>query len=206
MQNAFVVVATTETFWQFLTNLTYIVIMVTYIALSILHFQKGDYKLCQKPSRDSSYSDDDEVREELPVCCEAKCWKLLTLLYELSLSLILLVFIAFWFIELPAVFNSKRHYIMQLPEYIGFFYAHTFPEIFTALEFFNSTVRIEWRRFWIYALVGLIVLVMNIVVSYVDVNPYAALDWGEKNHIAIPVAISMFVIQAITYFMLIKVR
>ena len=127
-------------------------------------------------------------------------------MYELSLGLIMLVFVAFWFIELPAVFNTPRHYIMGLPEYIGFFYAHTIPEVFTALEFFNSTVRIEWRRFWIHVLFGLVVLIMNVVVSYVDVNPYASLDWGETNHIAIPISISLFVIQAITYFILIKVR
>mmetsp|Transcript_30698 Transcript_30698/g.37985 ORF Transcript_30698/g.37985 Transcript_30698/m.37985 type:complete len:120 (+) Transcript_30698:307-666(+) len=117
-----------------------------------------------------------------------------TLLYELTIGSLFLVFVAFWIIELPAVFNSKRYYFMGVPEYIGFFYAHTFPEIICAVEFLNSSIRFEWRRFWIQIVFGTAVLLMNIVVSYTDVNPYAALNWGETNHIAIPIAISMFAI------------
>ena len=60
----------------------------------------------------------------------------------MGLGLIFVVFVAFWFIELPAVFSTKRHYIMHVPEYIGFFSAHTFPEALVCLEFLNSSIRI----------------------------------------------------------------
>ena len=95
---------------------------------------------------------------------------------------------------------------MGLPEYIGFFYAHTIPEIFTTVEFLCSTIRFEWRRFWLYAIFGVLILVMNIIVTVIDANPYACLDWGEQNQIAIPVGISMLLVQAATFFIVIQVR
>lgn len=62
------------------------------------------------------------------------------------------------------------------------------------------------RRFWIQILFGVFVLIMNIIVSYTDANPYASLDWGESNQTAVPVAIAIFVVQALTYLILVKTR
>lgn len=118
----------------------------------------------------------------------------MTLFYEMSVHFLLMVFVAFWVVEFPISFNYPRHYIFGTPEYIGFFFAHTIPEILVALEFFNSRVRFEWRRFWLYFCIGAVVLGINIVVSYTSVNPYASLDWEDNLGLAIPMALLMFVL------------
>ena len=82
--------------------------------------------------------------------------------------MLLTVFIAFWCVEFPASFMDHRDWKWRIPEWFGFFYAHTFPEIFVSVEFLMSSVRFEWRRFWIYFVSGLMVLVMNIIVTFED--------------------------------------
>ena len=42
--NIFVIIATYEVFWMFLTNLAHIVCMITYIMLVVLHCKKGDFR------------------------------------------------------------------------------------------------------------------------------------------------------------------
>jgi len=116
------------------------------------------------------------------------------------------VFVAFWAIELPACFLTVRHYAFEIPEYVGFYYAHSLPEVFVALEFLNSSVRLEWRRFWLYVVFGVAVVGLNIAVTFTDANPYASLDWDETPNVAIPLSIVVFLIQTLSYFLLIKIR
>ena len=46
--NAIVVAVNFEQFWQFLTNITHFMCMFTYTALSIAHFQNGDFACSKK--------------------------------------------------------------------------------------------------------------------------------------------------------------
>ena len=101
-QTLIVIAVTTDTFWQFLTNLTHILLMFTYFALVVMHCQAGDI-CCTGAKR----KENGTKRE---TCCQLKCWKLITFMYELSVGTLLFVFVAFWFMELPAVFNTPRHY------------------------------------------------------------------------------------------------
>ena len=88
--NGVVFGATIETFWMFLTNLTYIVVTATYIMLIIGHCQRGDF-------RKSKVVDKDPPRG----CCSKHLWQLISGCYEFSVHMTLTVFIAFWAIEFP---------------------------------------------------------------------------------------------------------
>ena len=91
-------------------------------------------------------------------------------LYEFSTHMLLTVFICFWAIEFPASIAAHRDWAWKIPEWIGFFYSHTFPEIMVCTEFFLSRVRFEWRRIWIYIAAGLVVLCLNITITLGMVN------------------------------------
>lgn len=185
--NALVCIVTYDTFWMFLTNLTHLVCMVTYILLVAAHCSRGHYK--KQDAGSLAMRDGDDVRH-----CDDKFWRLMSGLYEFSIHMLLTVFIAFWCVEFPASIYTKRDWMWGMPEWIGFFYSHTVPEIFVFTEFFLSRIRFEWRRIWIYILAGVLVLTMNIIVTLTLSQPYASMPWADHAGIAVIMATVIFII------------
>lgn len=93
--------------------------------------------------------------------------------------MLLTVFFAFWLVEFPANFTSNRHWTLKLEHWIGFIYSHTVPEVLVLFEWLNSCIQFEWRRFGLYFLAGVLVLLMNVVVTLAKTQPYASLDWED---------------------------
>ena len=129
-------------------------------------------------------------------------------LYEISTHGILTVFIAFWSIEFPAMLYTKRYFYMAIDDWSGVFVAHSLPEALVFVEFFNSSIMLEWRSYWIYLVLGIIVLILNIMASlYVEeLPPYAAFNWKDDLKKAIPFTVAVFLIQTFSYFVTYKVK
>ena len=88
-----VIVATYDEFWKFLTNLTYIVVMINYQLLFYAHLKNGDYgkTVYRIPST--------KELSQAPYTMYRTC----TFLYEFGISMTLTVAFAFWLIEFPAL-------------------------------------------------------------------------------------------------------
>ena len=95
---AIVMIGQTEEFWKYLTNLTYITNMFAFTLLTYLHYVNGDFT--RSTYQAPSHSD----LNASPFTYA----KIGTYLYELSQNMNLLVAIAFWLVELPALCMTGR--------------------------------------------------------------------------------------------------
>ena len=113
--------------------------------------------------------------------------------YEMSVHILLLVFFAFWFLEFPASLATGRDINFKVPEWFGFIYSHTFPEIFVSVEFIFSSIRFEFKRYWLYFLCGLTILTINIFVTLYESQPYASMNWDDEVGTSILAALAIFI-------------
>lgn len=91
-----VLIATIEDFWKYLTNLTYVVVMINYLLIVFAHAKNGDFSASfyggyQQPDHRSLHRSPYNL------------YRPVTFLYEFSLHMSLTVAFAFWLIEIPAL-------------------------------------------------------------------------------------------------------
>ena len=122
---------TFEEFWMYLTNLTYVVVMITYIVLTYAHAKNGDF------TGGWSYRHPDQSSlHRSPYTM----FRQVTLLYELSLHMSLTVAFAFWLIEIPALSLKGSVFEWRTSQWIGIIYSHTVPQLVMFGEWTQSGV------------------------------------------------------------------
>ena len=114
---ALVIIASTEDFWKYLTNLTYICVMPSYILLAIAHLKNGDFTKAVYVEPTS----DDLAKAPLT------WFKWAIFMYELSMHLTLTVAMAFWLIEMPALALNGSVYSWKFMNWFELVFSHTLP-------------------------------------------------------------------------------
>ena len=160
LHNCFIVGVNYDKFWMFLTNLTHLACTLSYLLLVSAHCSNGDFNRRNETS--SSTLSRKPIRKRGWALAH---WRLTTGLYEFQVGMLLTVFFAFWLVEFPANFVVRRNHSWNLSIWLGIILSHTVPEMLVFFDWLNSCVRFEWRRFGFYFTVGLLVLIMNIIVT-----------------------------------------
>lgn len=92
-------------------------------------------------------------------------WKIITALYEWTLSIAFTVVLAFWFIEIPAMGLRGDFYVLDAPNWFALCYNHTIPILICFTEWRSSAIPISWNLYPFYLLIGILYLTMMVGVE-----------------------------------------
>ena len=92
----------------------------------------------------------------------------------------LLVAIAFWLVELPALCMSGRILVIGRQGWLELLFPHTLPFFFAFTEWTLSSITFSWSNYWLYFLFGLGALGENYWIGVTlesHEQPYASMNW-----------------------------
>ena len=90
-------------------------------------------------------------------------WKVVTAMYEWTLSISLTIVFAFWFIEIPAMGMRGDFYELGWLDWIALMETHSVPILVCFTEWKFSSIPIGWIRYPFYVLTAIIYIVMLIL-------------------------------------------
>ena len=125
-----VVVATFEDFWKYLTNLTYIAVMLAYQVLLYAHLVNKDFGKNEYQEPTSAELGQGGFR----------VYRLGIFLYELAVHMTLTVAFAFWLIEMPALALEGNVYEWQFMNWFELIFSHTLPQLVMFAEWSQSNI------------------------------------------------------------------
>ena len=159
------------TFLDYLTNWALVSCAFLYTLMAIAHCVNGDFK------KDEYVATPTDQRKN----CAYSMWRMITCLYEWTLSVQFCVILAFWLVEIPAMGRRGDFYRFRLVDWITLTYTHTIPFLICFAEWKVSAIPIGWTRYPFYVLSGMIYVVVLILRDRAEEKRiYASFDWKEK--------------------------
>jgi hypothetical protein len=172
-----------DTFYLYLTTLTFLMTTSFYVMLWLAHRSNGDYerKIYEEP-KFLVKRNADESNVYAPNRSPWNQSGMIHMLYEFTMSYNTTVSIVFWLVELPFQGYYGWFDLLNTTQWTAYYLMHTIPQIVVIYEWFNSSIQLNTKNYWYTLFFSLPYTVMVAVITVKEQYIiYACEDWISYN-------------------------
>lgn len=179
--------------FKYLTNWGLIFAMISYCLMWLAHGLNGDLRRARYEKPQNLNADNQEERnvfsmDRLPW----SFWWVITFTYNLALSTNMVVGIAFWLVEFPAMGMEGYWAALSNGTFLIFWYVHTVPQILLISEWYHSSIRFYiWQVNFGLILLGAYAFFLFYIGTENDEQVYIALNWKDKKTLSTGISIAL---------------